>query len=80
VKNAMALERLKVEFKGKVEVLQFPVPVLRDLKKLATEVIREESEKTPVARKVHASFSRFQAMLSPWDHVAEGAYHQFITA
>jgi TRAP-type mannitol/chloroaromatic compound transport system substrate-binding protein len=80
VKNAMALERLKVEFKGKVEVLQFPVPVLRDLKKLAIEVIREESEKTPVARKVHASFSRFQAMLSPWDHVAEGAYHQFITA
>src|SRR5262249_46311563 len=41
VKNAIALERLKVEFKGKVEVIQLPVPVLRDLKKLAIEVIRE---------------------------------------
>jgi TRAP-type mannitol/chloroaromatic compound transport system substrate-binding protein len=78
VKNAIALERLKTELKGKVEVLQLPVPVLRDLKKLATEVVRDESEKTPMARKVHATFTKFQAMLGPWDHVAEAAYHQFV--
>ena len=77
-KNAIALERLKVEFKGKVETLQPPVPVLRDLKKLATEVVREESEKTPMAKKVHASFTKFQALVGPWDHVAEGAYHQLV--
>ena len=77
-KNAIALERLKTEFKGKVEILQFPAPVLRDLKKLATEVVREESEKTPMARKVHASFTKFQALVGPWDHVAEGAYHQLV--
>jgi TRAP-type mannitol/chloroaromatic compound transport system substrate-binding protein len=77
-KNAIALERLKTEFKGKVEVIQLPVPVLRDLKKLSTEVVREESEKTPMARKVHASFAKFQALVGPWDHVAEGAYHQFV--
>src|SRR5262245_31395240 len=35
MKNAVALERLKAEFKGKVEVLQLPAPVLRDLKKLS---------------------------------------------
>jgi TRAP-type mannitol/chloroaromatic compound transport system substrate-binding protein len=73
VKNAVALERLKTEFKGKVEVLQLPVPVLRDLKKLSGEVVKEESEKTPMARKVHASFTKFQALVGPWDHVAEGA-------
>jgi len=78
VKNAIALERLKLEFKGKVEVLQVPGPVLRDLKKLSAEVVREESEKTPMARKVHASFTKFQALVGPWDHVAEGAYHQFV--
>ena len=77
-KNAIALERLKAEFRGKVEVLQLPVLVLRDLKKLATEVIREESEKTPMARKVHASFTKFQALVGPWDHIAESAYHQFV--
>jgi len=78
VKNPIALERLKTEFKGKVEILQLPVPVLGDLKKLSAEVVREESEKTPMARKVHASFTKFRALVGPWDHVAEGAYHQFV--
>ena len=77
-KNAIALEKLKTEFKGKVEVLQLPAPVLRDLKKLAAEVMREESEKSPMARKVYSSFTKFQALVGPWDHVAEGAYHQFV--
>jgi TRAP-type mannitol/chloroaromatic compound transport system substrate-binding protein len=78
LKNAIALGRLKTEFKDKVEILQLPVPVLRDLKKLSAEVVREESEKTPMARKVHASFTKFQALVGPWDHVAEGAYHQLV--
>ena len=77
-KNAIALEQLKTEFKGKVELVQFPLPVLRDLRKLSAEVVREESEKTPMARKVHASFTKFQALVGPWDHVAEGAYHQLV--
>ncbi len=69
---------VKAEFKGKVEELQLPAPVLRDSKNMAAEVVRQESEKTPMARRVHGSFTKFQAMLSPWDHVAEGAYHQFV--
>ena len=77
-KNAIALERLKTEFKGKLEVIQFPLPVLRDLKRLSAGVIKEQSEKTPMAREVHASFTRFQALVGPWDHVAEGAYHQLV--
>ena len=77
-KNAIALERLRTEFKGKVEVLQIPSPVLRDLKKVAAEVMREEAEKSPMARKVYASFTKFQALVGPWDHVAEGAYHQSV--
>ena len=32
MKNAVALERLKTEFKGQVEILRFPAPLLRDLK------------------------------------------------
>ena len=77
-KNAIALERLRTEFKGKVEVLPLPTPVLRDLKKLAGEVIREESEKTSMARKVHASFGKFQALVGPWDHAAGGAYQRLV--
>ena len=77
-KNAIALERLRTEFKGKVEIVQSPVPMLRELKKFAAEVVRDESEKSPMARKVHASFTKFQALVGPWDRVAEGAYHQFV--
>jgi len=77
-KNAIALGRLRREFKGKVEVLPIATPVLRDLKKMSAEVVGQESEKTPMARKVHASFTKFQALVGPWDHVAEGAYHQLV--
>jgi TRAP-type mannitol/chloroaromatic compound transport system substrate-binding protein len=77
-KNGLALKRLRTEFKATVEILQLPVPVLRDLKKLAAGVVREESEKSPQARKVHASFMKFQALVGPWDHVAEGAYHRLL--
>src|SRR5262245_24900215 len=77
-RNAIALDRLRTEFKGKIEIVQFPVPVLRELKKLSAEVVKEQSEKTPMARKVHASYTKFQALVSPWDRVAEGAYHQLV--
>jgi TRAP-type mannitol/chloroaromatic compound transport system substrate-binding protein len=80
LKNATALGRLKTEFKGKVEVLPLPTPVLRDLKKLAADVARDESEKTPMAKKVYASFKKFQALVGAWDHVAEGAYHQLVAS
>jgi TRAP-type mannitol/chloroaromatic compound transport system substrate-binding protein len=78
-KNAIALQRLKTEFKDKVEVVQLPATVLRDLRKLSAEVLREQSEKTPMARKVHESFSKFQALVGPWDHIAEGAYHHLVS-
>ena len=77
-RNAIALEQLKTEFKDKVEILQFSVPVLRGLKKLAVDVVREQSEKTPMAKKVHASYMKFQELVAPWDHIAEGAYHQLV--
>ena len=78
VKNATALERLKTEFKGKVEVLPLPAPVLRDLKQLAAEVVKEESEKSPMAKRVHASYTKFQAQLAGWSRISEGAYHQVV--
>ena len=77
-KNTLALDKLKTEFKGKVEILPLPAPVLRDLKKLSTEVVREESEKSPMARKVYASYTAFQAQRVGWSRISEGAYYQFM--
>ena len=66
LKNAIALERLKTEHRDKVEVLLLPAPVLRDLRRLAAEVVRAESEKSPMGKKVHASFAKFQAQVGAW--------------
>ena len=77
-KHSTALETLKTEFKGKVDVLQLPTAVLRDLKKLSVEVMHDEAEKSPMARRAYASYTKFQALVGPWDHIAEGAYHQAV--
>jgi TRAP-type mannitol/chloroaromatic compound transport system substrate-binding protein len=77
-KNALGLEKLKADFKDKVEILQLPAPVLRDLKKLAAQVVREEAEKSPMGRKVYDSYVKFQALHTGWSHVSEGAYQQFV--
>jgi TRAP-type mannitol/chloroaromatic compound transport system substrate-binding protein len=74
-KNALGLRRLRTEFKDRVEILPFPAPVLKDLRKLAAEVLREESEKSPMARKVHRSYTAFQDLLGDWGRISEGAYH-----
>ena len=77
-KNTVALEKLKTEFRGKVELLQLPAPLLRDLKKLAAQVVKQESEKSPMATKVYASYTKFQAQHTGWSRVSEGAYQQFV--
>ena len=79
-KNSIALERLKLDFKGKVELVQFPAPVLRELRKIATQVIQDYSEKSQMARKVNASFARFQALVGGWDYVSEGAFQKLVTS
>ena len=78
-RNAIALEKLKTEFKGKVDIIQLPVPVLKELRKLSADVVRDESEKSPMATKVNASFTKFQRQVAPWDHLSEGAYHQLVS-
>jgi TRAP-type mannitol/chloroaromatic compound transport system substrate-binding protein len=77
-KNTVALEKLKTEFRGKVELLQLPAPLLRDLKKLAAQVVKQESEKSPMATKVYASYTKFQAQHTGWSRISEGAYQQFV--
>ncbi|MBI2016593.1 MAG: ABC transporter substrate-binding protein, partial [Candidatus Rokubacteria bacterium] len=78
-KNIVALQKLRTEFKSKVEILPFPTSVMKELKKLAAEVNREEAEKSPIAKKVFESYNKFQAALAPWDVMSEVAYHNLIS-
>jgi TRAP-type mannitol/chloroaromatic compound transport system substrate-binding protein len=60
---------------GAAAVVEAPSVIAQ---KLAAEVVREESEKTPLARKVYASFTKAQAQLGGWARISAGAYHQFV--
>ena len=77
-RNASALERLRAEYKGKIEILPLPTAVLKDLKKVAADVVRAEAEKSPIAKRVYASFSRFQSQIAGWHGISEGAFHQHV--
>src|SRR5881296_1146195 len=74
-KNTVALQKLKTEFKGKVEILQLSQPTLKELKKLADTVLKEESEKSPQGKKAFASVKKFEATLNDWRLISEAAYH-----
>jgi TRAP-type mannitol/chloroaromatic compound transport system substrate-binding protein len=79
-KNAIALQRLRTEFKGKVEVLQLPEAVLRALKPLADETLEEEAARDPLARKVHDAFVKFRALYNAWDQVSENPYQRLVAS
>ena len=64
--------------KHKVEVIQFPDEVLAALRKMAVEVVQEEAAKSPMAKKVAASFANFQKVVGTWGSVSERAYFNVI--
>ncbi len=74
-KNTLALHKLKTEFKAKVEIVNLSSDTLKALKKLSDQVIKEESEKTPQAKKVYASVKKFDSQLNDWRLISEAAFH-----
>lgn len=79
-KNTVALQKLKTEFKTKVEILSLSNDTLKALKKLSEQVIKEESEKTPQAKKVYASVKKFESQLNDWRLISEAAFHAHIAS
>ena len=79
-KNTIALLKLKTEFKNKVELVKLSDATLKDLKKLADQVIKEESEKTPTAKKAFASINKFEKEANDWRLISEAAYHAQVAA
>jgi TRAP-type mannitol/chloroaromatic compound transport system substrate-binding protein len=79
-KNTAALHKLKTEFKTKVEIVNLSSDTLKALKKLSDQVIKEESEKTPQAKKVYASVKKFESQLHDWRLISEAAYHADIAS
>jgi TRAP-type mannitol/chloroaromatic compound transport system substrate-binding protein len=79
-KNIIGLQKLRTEFKTKVEIIAFPAEVLKELRKLAAEVNKEESEKSAIAKKTYESYDKFQAGQRTWDIMTQQAYHNLVSA
>ena len=52
--------------------------VMKDLRKLAAEVNKEEAEKSSMAGKVYDSYSKFQTAIQPWHQISEASYYHLI--
>ena len=62
----------------KVDLRRFPEELLDGLRKLAVDVLEEEANKDPMARKVHDAFKKFKAQVGVWGSVSENAYYNVI--
>ena len=73
-KNNDALKTLMNEHK--VELKQFPESVLKELKKLAREVLEEVAASDPMSKKAYDSFLEFQKNIYEWNKLTEEPYQR----
>ncbi len=76
--NAKALKKLRTD--KKVKILSFPPEVLAELKRLATETLKEVTANDPLAAKVNREFQAFRQQLSGWSNISEKEYYDNIMA
>jgi TRAP-type mannitol/chloroaromatic compound transport system substrate-binding protein len=79
VKNAAGLQRLTTEFKTKVELIKFPDALLDGVRKVSAQVMQEEADKSPLAKKVAAAYTKFLSATAEWAKV-EGAYYSTLSS
>lgn len=73
-KNIAALHKLKAS--TKVEVLEFPDDVIRELRRLTEQVYAEESQKDEKFKKIFTAFKIYQEKNQEWNLVSEAAYQK----
>jgi len=71
-RNHVALGQLMNQ--DDVELLPFPKDVLAKLRTLSEEVIKEESEKDEMSKKVYASYKAYRDQVVKWHDISEKAY------
>jgi TRAP-type mannitol/chloroaromatic compound transport system substrate-binding protein len=76
-KNAIAMQRLTGELKSKVELTRLPDSVIEHMRKLWAPVMQEEAERSPMSRKISASYAKFVALTGDWGKI-EGAYYSVL--
>lgn len=71
-KNLLALQELKQKYK--VEVLEFPAEVLKELRRLTDETLEEEANKDKTFRQVYQAYKAYRENNDAWNEISEAAY------
>ena len=71
-RNAAALRQLIDEHK--VELRQYNDDLLREVGRVAKEVVAEVAQKDPLSKKVYESFDKFRQQNIQWGHITEEGY------
>jgi TRAP-type mannitol/chloroaromatic compound transport system substrate-binding protein len=74
-RNSENLVKLRTEFKSKVEFTRLSDAMLKDIKKAAVQVVKEEADRSPQAKKVNANYQKFKALVDDWSEISEGSYY-----
>ena len=70
-RNAQSLDKLRSE--GQVEIRSFPPEVLRELRRIADEVLQDLVQRDPAAARIHASFAAYREAAASWSAISEQA-------
>jgi TRAP-type mannitol/chloroaromatic compound transport system substrate-binding protein len=73
MENARALIELKAD--KNLEITPFPDAVLDTFRETAKQVLEEEADKDPMARKIHDDYKAFMAQWKEWSDVTEKVYY-----
>lgn len=60
--------------KHHVDLRRFPDDVLQQLRELSATVVAEQGQKTPLARRIYASYMAFRGKVIKWHDISERAY------
>lgn len=71
-KNLQALQQLKQNHK--VNILEFPAEVIKELKRLTQLTLEEEASKDPQFRQVYQAYKSFRKSNDAWSDISDAAY------
>jgi len=70
--------RVKAFRRAPPQLFRFPDGVLRDFRKLSAEVVREEADKSPMAKKVNEHYEKFKKEWLAYSDLSERAYYNMM--
>lgn len=71
-KNYEALQTLKTKYK--VKVAEFPSDVIKELRRLSKQTLKEEADKDATFKKVYKAYKTFSKEYAQWNAISEAAY------